>query len=82
LLGVFGTGLNLKSLEGVTYSGEVSEGIVIFRILREGPAEVGNTLREVVPEVESAQIGAISGGAVFIKVTVSLVTEMKNKYPG
>jgi hypothetical protein len=34
------------------------------------------------PEVEGAQIGAISGGAVAVKVTVSLVSEMEKKYSG
>jgi hypothetical protein len=34
------------------------------------------------PEVEGAQIGAVSGGVVFIEVTVSLVSEMEKKYSG
>jgi hypothetical protein len=36
----------------------------------------------LVPEVEGAQIGAISGGVVSIKVTVSLVSDMEKKYSG
>jgi hypothetical protein len=43
-LPIFGTGLTFKSLEGVTSSGKVSEDIVVFRVLNEGPAEIGNTL--------------------------------------
>jgi hypothetical protein len=36
----------------------------------------------LVAEVGSAQIGAISGGAFSIKVTVSLVSETEEKYSG
>jgi hypothetical protein len=36
----------------------------------------------LVPAVEGAQIGAISEGAVYIEVTVSLVSEMEKKYSG
>jgi hypothetical protein len=39
---VFGTGQILKSLKGVTSLGEGSEGSVVFRVLNEDPAEVGN----------------------------------------
>jgi hypothetical protein len=69
-------------LEGVTSSGEVLEGSVVFRVLNEGPVEIGNPFGELVPEVEGAQIEAISAGAVSIKVTVSLVSEMEKKYSG
>ena len=36
----------------------------------------------MVPEIEGAQIEAVSGGAVSIKVTVPLVSEMEKKYSG
>jgi hypothetical protein len=42
-LGIFVTGRNFESQEGVTSLGEVSEGSVVFRVLNEGPAEVGTT---------------------------------------
>jgi hypothetical protein len=71
-LGIFGTRLNFKSLERVTYLGEVSEGSLVFRVLNEGPADVGNT----------ESWFHISGGVVSIKVTVSQVSEMEKKYPG
>jgi hypothetical protein len=81
-LGIFGTVLTFKSLEGVASSGEVSEGSVIFRVLNEDNANilVCNTFLELVPEVEGVQIGAISGGTVSIQFTVSLVLEMEKKY--
>jgi hypothetical protein len=82
LLDIFRTGLNFQSLEEVTSSGELSEDSVAFRALNEGPAEIGNTFTELVPEVEGAQIGAIFGGDVSINVTVSLLSEMEEKYSG
>jgi hypothetical protein len=40
---------------------EVSEGSVLFKVFNEGPAEIGNTFWDVVHEIESVQIGALSG---------------------
>jgi hypothetical protein len=83
LLGIFGTGLIfLKRLEGVITSDEVSENIIVFRLLVEGPAGVDKTVREVVPEAEGAEIGAIFRGAVSIYVVDSLVSEMEKKCSG
>jgi hypothetical protein len=45
LLGIFGTELIfLKRLEGVIKSGEVSEIIIVFTLLTEGPAGVDKTV--------------------------------------
>jgi hypothetical protein len=80
LLSIFGTGLIfLKRLEAVITSGEVPENIIVFRLLVEGPAGVDKTVREVVPEAEGAEIGAIFRGAVSIRVVDSLVSEMEKK---
>jgi hypothetical protein len=81
-LGIFDTGQIFRSLEGVTSSGEVLEGIAVFRVRNEGPVGIGNTFLELVPELEATQFGAISGGAVSINVTLSLVSEMEKKYAG
>ena len=43
-LGIFGSGLICKSLETVISSGEKSEGSIILLVLKEGSAEVDNTL--------------------------------------
>jgi hypothetical protein len=62
-------------LEGVASSGEGLESCVAFRLLNAVAAEIGNT--------ESwFHIGAISGGALAITVTVSLVSKMDKKYSG
>jgi hypothetical protein len=48
---------------------------VVFRVLNEVPADIGNTQSWF-------HIGAIFGDAFSIKVTVSLVSEMEKKYSG
>ena len=74
--GTFGSGLIFKSLEAVISSGEMSEGNIVLRLLIVGFAEIGNTFSELVPEVESTQIG----GAVSIEIVVSLLSETEKKY--
>jgi hypothetical protein len=45
LLGIFGTGLNfLKRLEAVITSGDVSENMILFRLLLEGLGGVDKTV--------------------------------------
>ena len=78
LLCIFGTApIFFKRLEGVISTGKVTEGSIIFRVLlNEGPAGIGNTLGELVPE-DVVQVGAIFGGAVSTELTASLVSKWK-----
>ena len=55
----FGIGLIFKRLEEVVSSEEVSEGSIGPTVLNEGTAEIGNTLWELLPEVEGTQTTAI-----------------------
>ena len=71
-----------KSLEEVISSGEVAEGGIVLRVLNEGSAEIGKTIRELVTEVEGTQTRSIFGGAISLEVIVQLVSEMKTKYSG
>jgi hypothetical protein len=64
-----------KSLERVTSSGEVSEGCVVFRVLNDVPAVIGNT-------DNLFHIRFISGDAFSIKRTVPLVSEIEKIYSG
>jgi len=48
-----------KRLEEEVSSGEVSEESIGPTVLNEGPAEIGNTLCELLPEVEVTQTTAI-----------------------
>ena len=55
----FGIELIFKRLEEVVSSGEVSEGTIGPTVLNKGPAVMGNTLCELLPEVEATQTTAI-----------------------
>jgi hypothetical protein len=55
------------------YSGELSEGCIVLRVVNEGSAEKGNIFLELHIEVKVKQTGAIFGNAVYIEITGSPV---------
>jgi len=67
-------------VEEVISSGEMSKGSVLLRVQNEVSDEIVKIHSELVTDVHSTQIRPVFGDAVFIEVTVSLVSEIDNKY--
>jgi hypothetical protein len=65
-----------KSVENVISSREVSKGSLVLRVLNRVSAEIGNTFGEVVTDIEGTQTRSIARDAIYIGVTISLVSEV------
>ena len=61
-------------MENVISSREVSKGSLVLRVLNRVSAEIGNTFGEVVTDIEGTQTRSIARDAIYIGVTVSLVS--------
>ena len=82
VLSISGLGLIFQSPAKVISSGEVLKRSIVRSVINEVSAEISNTFCEFVTKVEGTRTRAIPGNAVSMKVTVSLVSEMVNKYSG
>jgi hypothetical protein len=81
-LGIFGIRLTFKKFWRKYFlQGEVSEGSIALKVLNEGSAEISNISVSWLRSTEYTKQSHI-WRRCFREVTVSLVSEMKNKYLG